>query len=234
MDYQQKIDSLFNTFNNIFDEQKIEESKLKEFVPEVVKEKIGKWKAGKIDAIRKDVSNLRIELKSELNVRTKKIPLLKYPLRNSISDQQKIIGELQRQNAFTFINSAKDRSSIKNEVQFAFDSGSIDYFNSLIDGISLKRPNQVELSTATKEEREFYNYIDKIQKQFQTENNITGINDEIGKLKSSLREVEFIQENLESNELLLPLRKIKEYSSQELLSLNLVNAANKSVQYFSK
>ena len=235
MDYTQRIDSLFNRFNNIFDEQMMEESKLKEFVPEVRQKRIIEWRQKKMDVIGKEALELHASLKSELISGLKKIPSLKYPLRfgNTTSDKQ--LGETIRSNAFAFINSTKDLASIKNEIQFSFDTGTTDYFSSLIDVINSRRPDQIGLSRLPKEERDFYLFTDELQKKFESDKNISAINQETEKLKSSLKEVEFFQSDFETSEMLIPLRTAKQLSASELSgNKTLLDAANKAMFYFKE
>ena len=196
--YQEKIDTLYQRFNDITPEEIKEAEKLKDFVPGVVQEKMSKWRQEKIKDIKTSASDLSDRIKRELNELIKKVPAIKYPLRFSVLSTDRTNGELQRLNAFQFLNNVKDFKQIKQEIETAISSGLTDYANTFIDILDANKPNEIDLSKADKQTIDFYRFIDTVKKEVERDNKISGINDEIKELKLSKMELEFLLQNIET------------------------------------
>lgn len=234
-----QIDKSIADYNEIaIDEVKEKEKFQARYNETISTEKLSKWRDEKVKTILFKLKNISSDVDSETTKEAKKIPAVKFPLRYSAISSDKSLGEVVRGNAFQFINLAKDKNSILNEIDSAFQTEQTDYGNNLIDLIELNKPNQIELSRASKEDREFYQAIENRKNDFELKHSLTNSNELLGKLELLKLELQFILSRIESKDAtIIPIRKLLEIQSESdrrKFSGENLQAINISNEFFTK
>jgi|GEM_PF-4681789 len=230
-----QINSILVDYNEIAtNEVKAKENFQSQYNETTTNEKLTQWRAEKVNPILKRINYLVSDVSDEIKKESKKIPSIKFPLRFSVSSFDKTLGEIQRTNAFQFYNTVKDKNSILNEIDSAFQTEQTDYANNLIEIIGLNKPDEIAFSSASKEDREFYQAVENRKKEFELKNNITSANESLEKLELIKLELQFILSRIESNDpLIIPIRKFFEidnrkdrqkFTEENLEALNISNA----------
>ena len=234
-----QINTLVSDYNQIASDEITEKEKFQaRYNDSITNEKLSEWKDGKTKAILSRLKSISGDIDAEITKESKKIPVAKFPFRFSIIESKKNLGELMRGNAFQFINLAKDKNSILNEIDSAFQTEQTDYGNNLIDLIELNKPNQIELSRASKEDREFYQAIENRKNDFELKHSLTNSNELLGKLELLKLELQFILSRIESKDAtIIPIRKLLEIQSESdrrKFSGENLQAINISNEFFTK
>ena len=219
------IDKLINDYNEIPQLELKENDKLKDYTPEAIKLKLAVWKQGKINPILNQVESLKIKTESGLNELKTKALAKKYPLRFSVLNSDKTLGELQRSNAFQFLNSVKDLSLIKAEIDNSITANQTDYSNSLIETILANKPDELKLSQAGKPANDFYKYVSSLVK------NDNEFNVKEFELKESLKELNYINDAIQSGDaFLITPKAIKQMKQNEVNKIS-AQYLNRSMKY---
>lgn len=224
---------------NLISQESVKQKQLFEtrYNSEVSNKKLNDWQTDKISAIHNRLNQVNMTLDDKLSKEARKIPSVKYPLRYSVLSSEKTLGELMRTNAFNFLNAAKNRDAILNEIDTARQTEQTDYFNSLIEIIELNRPNEIELSRLDKKEQDFYKAVETRRKDFETKNNITDSNKELEILKLFKSELEYIKQRTEKkDDVIVLIRELLSLGSEkerQEFARNNLEALNKAQGYFT-
>ena len=234
-----RINTLVSDYNQIANDSITEKEKFQaRYNDSITNEKLSEWKDGKTKAILSRLKSISGDIDAEITKESKKIPVAKFPFRFSIIESKKNLGELMRGNAFQFINLAKDKNSILNEIDSAFQTEQIDYSNNLIEMIELNKPNQIELSRVSKEDREFYQKVENLKKDFELKQGLTDTNKLLEKLDLLKMELNFISNRIELNDSkIVPIRQLLEIggeSDRQKFIKDNFEAVNISNGFFTK
>ena len=229
-----KIDRLISNYNQIAIDEIEQKKNLQDRYNEAISiEKLHKWRAEKVNSISSEVKYLLDGINSRLNDSIKKTVSVKYPLRYSVLSSDRTLGELMRTNAFQFINLAKDKNLIVNEIDLAIQTEQIDYANNLIEIIELNKPNEIELSRASKEDREFYQTVENRKAKFEDQHKLSELKALVSELKIERTELEYLLKTIENEDpFIITLRQAKKLSQSEIEKLDL-KYINKAMSYFS-
>lgn len=162
----EKIDKLFNEYNNAIKQlDKSEESLLKQFSQSVVEKKILELKQD----IKHKFLNEGKKLLDEVSQMYYKILIEnekdKYPLRYSDDINKKLLGEMIYKRAFDFVKNTKNKDAWLKEIILAAETNETDYLNSLIEIIDSEKPSDAEILQLNEADRYIYDNFNSIKEQ---------------------------------------------------------------------
>jgi len=226
-------DKLINDYNEIASLELKERTKLKDYTPEVVNKKLKDFRESKADEIRKRVKYELIKIESTVSQLSTKIPAIKYPLKYSPLSNDKLLSELQKQNAYSFLATVKDFKAKREEIETAFHSNNIDYANALLDLVFSNIPDELALSTTSKEEKDFYSFVNGIKKDFNDKFKIKEIELELMATKQQKRELDYLLNSIDMGvPFVITTRQIRQMQESEVSKIP-VDYLNRAMQYFS-
>jgi len=226
-------DKLFTDYNNIPEQENLQRLKLKDYTPEVVNKKLNDFRQLKVEEIKKRVKYELIKIESTVLQLGTKIPAIKFPLRYSPLSNDKLLSEMQKQNAYSFLGNVKDFKAKQNEIEEAFNSNNIDYANSLLDLVLLTKPDELSLSNASKEEKEFYLFVNEIKKDFDNKHKLVEIQAELLATTQQKKELNYLLESMDKGiPFVVTTRQIRQMQNSEVSKIP-VDYLNNAMAYFS-
>jgi len=231
---QSKIDKLIENFNSLpSEENKKRNSFSADYSSEYIQKQLEKWREEKNNSFRAEAAGMLGTNSAKITNLSLKVPKAKFPLRFSVSDFEKIIGELKYQRAANFLNTVKESENILNELTNSIAVDDKDYVSSLLDILESTKPNDIQLSQLPNDKQKFYRDFEKIKKEYETKLQISDVSDSLNTLKIFQAEIQFILESITENSsmILLPRTFVKLPQKEQV---DLVPFANKSLEFLSK
>ena len=215
------IDKLVENYNQL-SEKEIEKknSFSPDYTSEYIAEEVKKWRVEKNNSFRVEAAGILGTIDTRLKKLNMEIPKAKYPLRFSVSDNEKILGEMKYQRAADYLKSVKDFKKIFNEIDSAIPIDDKDYVSSLLNILESTKPNENELSKLSSDEQKFYRNIEKTKNEYENKLQITDVSETIRSLSLHKKEIEgFLKALDEEVPFFITPRKILSMPEKEIIKI---------------